>query len=44
MNPIQPEKDYMNFLAQGKFMILRSKDSGKYIFYPRYLMYGRVEK
>lgn len=40
MNPIQPEKDYMNFLAQGKFMILRSKDSGKYIFYPRVIEPG----
>ena len=35
MNAIHPERDYMNFLTEGKFMLLRSKDSGKYIFYPR---------
>jgi len=40
MNPIQPEKDYMNFLAQGKFMIQRARESGKYIFYPRVLEPG----
>ncbi len=35
MKTIHPEKDYMDFLAQGRFMIQRSRASGKYIFYPR---------
>ena len=30
-----PEQEYKKFLAEGKFMIQRSKDSGKHIFYPR---------
>ena len=32
---IQPEKDYMQFLEEGRFMILRSKETGGYVFYPR---------
>lgn len=32
---IQPEKQYFEFLAQGRFMIQRSRASGRYIFYPR---------
>ena len=35
MSNIQPEKDFTNFLSQGKFMIQRSKGSGRYVFYPR---------
>jgi len=32
---VRPEKDYFKFLADGKFMILRAKASGQYIFHPR---------
>jgi len=32
---IQPEKQYFEFLAQGRFLIQRSRASGRYIFYPR---------
>lgn len=34
-NGIRPEADYQNFLAQGRFMILRARGSGRYIFHPR---------
>lgn len=32
---IHPEKQYTEYLAQGEFMLLRAKASGKFIFYPR---------
>ena len=32
---VRPEKDYFQFLAEGRFMILRAKASGQYIFHPR---------
>ena len=32
-----PERRYHDFLAEGKFMIQRSKSSGRYNFYPRTL-------
>jgi uncharacterized protein len=32
---LRPEQEYLDFLAQGKFMIQRSRDTGRYIFYPR---------
>ena len=31
----KPEKEYHDFLSQGKFMIQRSRSSGKYVFFPR---------
>ncbi len=30
-----PEKIYLRYLSEGKFMIQRSKQSGAYVFYPR---------
>jgi uncharacterized OB-fold protein len=30
-----PEQEYKKFLAEGKFMLQRSRDSGKFFFYPR---------
>ncbi len=30
-----PEKEYFEFLAKGKFMIQRSTQSGRYVFFPR---------
>jgi len=32
---IRPEADYLRFLAEGKFMLLRSRASGRYMFHPR---------
>jgi uncharacterized OB-fold protein len=31
----QPERDYVRFLSEGRFMLQRSRGSGQYIFYPR---------
>jgi uncharacterized OB-fold protein len=33
--PVHPEKDYLRFLAEGRFMIQRSRASGRFVFYPR---------
>lgn len=30
-----PEKEYFAFLAEGRFMIQRSRSSGEHVFYPR---------
>ena len=35
MNQLQPERQYLEFLSQGRFMIQRCRTSGKHIFYPR---------
>lgn len=35
MADIQPEKQYREFLAQGRFMIQRARGSGRHVFYPR---------
>ena len=35
-----PERRFHDFLAEGKFMIQRSKSSGNYNFYPRTLEPG----
>lgn len=32
---IHPERDYFAFLAEGKFMLLKERASGRYMFYPR---------
>jgi uncharacterized OB-fold protein len=32
---VQPEKEYFAFLAEGRFMIQRSRSSGEHVFYPR---------
>jgi uncharacterized OB-fold protein len=34
-NPILPDVDFAKFLEAGKFMLLRSKSSKNYFFYPR---------
>jgi uncharacterized OB-fold protein len=33
--PIQPEIQYEAFLAQGRFMLLRSRESGRCFWFPR---------
>lgn len=35
MNELHPEREYLQFLAEGRFMIQRCRTSGKHIFYPR---------
>ena len=35
MTTVHPERDYMRFLNEGRFMIQRCTDSGRYVFYPR---------
>lgn len=32
---LKPEQEHKAFLAEGKFMLLRSKSSGKAMYYPR---------
>lgn len=34
-DPIKPAEDYLRFLAEGRFMIQRGRESGRYLFYPR---------
>jgi uncharacterized OB-fold protein len=31
----RPEQEYFAHLAQGRFMLQRSRSSGRYVFYPR---------
>jgi uncharacterized OB-fold protein len=33
--PVHPEKDFAAYLASGRFMLQRSRESGRFIFYPR---------
>lgn len=35
MVPASPEREYFAHLAQGRFMLQRSRASGKFFFYPR---------
>jgi uncharacterized OB-fold protein len=35
MSHIRPEAEFMAFLEEGKFMIQRSRDTGRHIFHPR---------
>jgi uncharacterized protein len=35
LSDIRPEQEYFEHLAQGRFMLQRSRVSGKYFFYPR---------
>ena len=38
-----PEQDYKRFLAEGRFMIQRSRSTGRYCFYPRLAIPGTGE-
>ena len=40
---IGPEAQYLSFLAQGRFMIQRSRSTGRYVFYPRVVIPGTGE-
>ncbi len=35
MADIHPERDFHAFLGEGRFMIQRSRSSGRHVFYPR---------
>ena len=35
MDDIKPDEDFRRFLAQGRFMIQRSVESGRHVFFPR---------
>lgn len=38
-----PQKTYEAYLAEGKFMLQKSRASGKYVFWPRVLVPGSGE-
>ncbi|MEM7747045.1 MAG: hypothetical protein AAF346_02250, partial [Pseudomonadota bacterium] len=38
-----PERRYLDYIAEGKFMIQRSKSTGAYVHYPRTLNPGTGE-
>jgi len=35
MSDVHPDADYQAFLRQGRFMVQRSRTSGRFFFYPR---------
>ena len=35
LSGIRPESEYRSYLAEGRFMLLRSRSSGQFMFYPR---------
>ena len=39
-----PEAEYRAFLAEGRFMLQRSRSSGRYNFYPRVVIPGTGER
>ncbi len=39
-----PEAEYRAHLKAGRFMIQRSRSSGRYVFYPRVLIPGTGER
>jgi uncharacterized OB-fold protein len=40
---LEPEARFRAFLAEGRFMIQRSKSTGRYVFYPRTAVPGTGE-
>ena len=40
MTELHPNADYQRFLTNGKFMIQRSRSSGRHFFYPRVIEPG----
>lgn len=40
---MQPEKEYLAFLAEGRFMLQRARGSGAYVFHPRVAVPGTGE-
>jgi len=40
MTTIHPDAEFQRFLAEGRFMIQRSRNDGAYVFYPRVVAPG----
>ena len=40
---MQPELEYLAFLAEGRFMLQRARGSGTYVFHPRVAVPGTGE-
>ncbi|RYY25850.1 MAG: Zn-ribbon domain-containing OB-fold protein [Sphingomonadales bacterium] len=40
---MQPDQDFAAFVAEGRFMLQRSKSSGAFVYYPRVLVPGMGE-
>ena len=40
LKPLGPEAQFKAFLAEGRFMIQRSRSSGRHVFYPRVAVPG----
>jgi uncharacterized OB-fold protein len=40
MTAIHPDAEFQRFLAEGRFMIQRSRAGGEYVFYPRVVAPG----
>lgn len=40
---MKPEKEYFEHLAAGRFMLQRSRSTGKYLYYPRVAVPGTGE-
>ena len=43
MNVTHPEQEYLAHLAEGRFMIQRSRASGDWVFYPRVMRPGTLD-
>lgn len=43
MPQVGPEHQFKTYLAEGKFMIQRSRSTGKFVFYPRIAIPGSGE-
>jgi uncharacterized protein len=41
--PLGPEAEFKAYLAEGRFMIQRSRSTGRYVFYPRLALPGTGE-
>ena len=43
MDPIFPDQDFRRFLGEGRFMLQRSRTTGRFVFYPRVMAPGTGE-
>ncbi len=44
MDSRQPDKEFADFLREGRFMLQRAKGSGTYVFHPRVAVPGTGEQ
>lgn len=40
---MQPDQEFAGFVAKGRFMLQRSRSTGRYVFYPRVAVPGTGE-